>query len=173
MQPNSSSAYLIIRQGNRWSDVFRLEKGVRLVIGRASSNAIPVADERASRKHAEIYFEEGGWWVRDLGSRNGTLVDGKRMDAPVALVPGNLIAVASCQMTFVHSLEEFVPPPMQGESAAEGAPSMTHSDLPPAITHRKSNASLLESRAIDPQEVAMLPEAKAEKSAKQTTEPVA
>jgi Nif-specific regulatory protein len=173
MQPNSSSAYLIIRQGNRWSDVFRLEKGGSLVVGRASSNAIPVADERASRRHAEIFFQEGGWWVRDLGSRNGTLVDGRRIDAAAPLVPGNLIAVASCQMTFVHSLEEFIPPPLLGESEGGGSPSMTQSALPPAITHRKSNASLLESRAIDPSDLGLRTGREAEQPAQQTTEGVA
>ena len=54
MQPIKQPAYLIIRQGNRWTDVFRLENDQSLVVGRASSNEIPVADERASRRHAEI-----------------------------------------------------------------------------------------------------------------------
>ena len=75
MQPNNLSAYLIIRQGTRWTDVFRLDPGRALIVGRASSNEIPVADERSSRRHAEIFFEDGTWKVRDLGSRNGTFVD--------------------------------------------------------------------------------------------------
>jgi transcriptional regulator with GAF, ATPase, and Fis domain len=173
MQPNRSSAYLIIRQGNRWSDVFRLEKGGSLVIGRASSNAIPVADERASRRHSEIFFQDGGWWVRDLGSRNGTLVDGKKINAPCPLVPGNQIAVASCLMTFVHSLEEFIPPPLHSDPEQGVSPSATQSGMPPAITHRKTNATLLESRAIDPSELGDLAPTRSDKSSKQTAEPVA
>ena len=82
MQPNNSSAYLIIRQGQRWTDVFRLEPGLPLIIGRASSNEIPVADERSSRRHAEIFFQEGAWKVKDLGSRNGTYVDGQKLESP-------------------------------------------------------------------------------------------
>jgi Nif-specific regulatory protein len=173
MQPNSPSAYLIIRQGNRWSDVFRLEKVGSLVIGRASSNEIPVPDERASRKHAEVYFQSGEWWVRDLGSRNGTLVDGKRIEAPHLLAAGNQIVVASCRMTFAHSLEEFVPPSLESDAAEPASHSKTQSELPPAITHRRSNASLLESRAIDPASVATPADKKGSKGAQQVTAPVA
>jgi len=149
MQPNRRSAYLIIRQGNRWTDVFRLENGRSLVIGRASSNEIPVADERASRRHAEVFFQNQDWFVRDLGSRNGTTVDGDKIDGPRMLVPGNQISVASCRMTFVHSLEDFVPPLPDGEPGNAGAPAQTLSDIAPAITHRQSKAALLESRVLD------------------------
>ena len=149
MQPNRRSAYLIIRQGNRWTDVFRLENSRSLVIGRASSNEIPVADERASRRHAEVFFQNQDWFVRDLGSRNGTTVDGEKIDGPRILAPGNQIAVASCRMTFVHSLEDFVPPPPEGEPGNAGNPAQTQSDIAPAITHRQSKAALLESRVFD------------------------
>jgi transcriptional regulator with GAF, ATPase, and Fis domain len=154
MQPNSRSAYLIIRQGNRWSDVFRLEKGRSLVIGRASSNEIPVADERASRRHAEVFFQDGEWWIRDLGSRNGTFLDGRRIDAPQPLTAGSQLAVASCRGTFVHSLEDFIPPPIENDEGDENGLSKTQSDISPAITHRQSKASLLESRSLHPSELA-------------------
>ncbi len=144
MQPNRHSAYLIIRQGNRWTDVFRLEGGQRLVIGRASSNEIPVADERASRRHAEIYSEAGAWFLRDLGSRNGTLLNGSKIDAPTPLSPGNQIVVASCRMTFVLSLTDYVPPPNDPDGANDSPASQTQSELPPSITHRKSKAAMLD-----------------------------
>jgi len=150
MQPNNQPAYLIIRQGNRWTDVFRLENNQSLVVGRASSNEIPVADERASRRHAEIFFKDGEWILRDLGSRNGTLIDGSKIDAPRALSPGNQITVASCRMTFVHSLTDYVPPANDSEGANDSPGSQTQSDLPPSITHRRAKASMLESQEIDP-----------------------
>ncbi len=154
MQPNRSSAYLIIRQGNRWTDVFRLENGSSLVIGRASSNEIPVADERASRRHAEVFFQKEGWWIRDLGSRNGTFLDGIKINGPQPLSPGCQLAVASCRVTFVHSLEDFIPPPAE-ETGGNGPISKTQAEISPAITHRRSKASLLESRALDPSEVSL------------------
>ena len=149
MQPIKQPAYLIIRQGNRWTDVFRLENDQSLVVGRASSNEIPVADERASRRHAEIIYKDGNWILRDLGSRNGTLLDGFKIDAPKVLSPGNQITVASCRMTFVHSLSDYVPPVNDSEGANDSPGSQTQSDLPPSIIQRRSKASMLESHEIE------------------------
>ena len=148
MQQNKQAAYLIIRQGNRWTDVFRMENSQSLVIGRASSNDIPVADERASRRHAEIFFDDGNWILRDLNSRNGTLLDGSKIDAPKVLSPGNQIVVASCRMTFVHSLTDYVPPPADSDGHNDSPVSQTEGDLPPSILHRQSKASMLESQEI-------------------------
>lgn len=145
MQQNNSSAYLIIRQGSRWTDVFRLEPGRPLIVGRASSNEIPVADDRSSRRHAEVFFD-GGWYVRDLGSRNGTFVDGRKIDQSHLLSPGNTITVASCKMTFTTSLEEVAPPlEMDGsgpESTREGGLEVSR------IIHRQSKSAILDPEAF-------------------------
>ncbi len=146
MQPNNSSAYLIIRQGHRWTDVFRLEPGHPLVIGRASSNEIPVADERSSRRHAEIFFESGEWKVRDLGSRNGTFLDGQKLDQAKSLVPGNQITVGSCRLTFASSLDEVVPP-LEFEESSPQSTAHTQSEIP-SITHRQSKSSILDPESL-------------------------
>ena len=142
MQPNNSSAYLIIRQGHRWTDVFRLEPGRPLIIGRASSNEIPIADERSSRRHAEIFFDAGTWQVRDLGSRNGTYVDGQKLEQAKSLVAGNQITVGSCRLTFAKSLDEVVPP-LEVEEVSPQSTAYTQSEIP-AIIHRQSKSSILD-----------------------------
>jgi DNA-binding NtrC family response regulator len=48
-------------------------------LGRAASNQVALSDVGVSRTHAEIRYEDGGWVVRDLGSSNGTWVDGVRV----------------------------------------------------------------------------------------------
>ncbi len=146
MQPNNSSAYLIIRQGHRWTDVFRLEPGLPLIIGRASSNEIPVADERSSRRHAEIFYEEGEWKVRDLGSRNGTFVDGTKLDQPKKLEAGNQITVGSCRLTFTRSLDEVVPP-LEVDEVGPQSTSQTQSEIP-SIIHRQSRSSILDPASL-------------------------
>ena len=50
-------------------------------LGRASSNQVVLSDRGVSRSHAEIRYENGGYTVRDLGSSNGTMLDGVRVDA--------------------------------------------------------------------------------------------
>jgi pSer/pThr/pTyr-binding forkhead associated (FHA) protein len=46
------------------------------VIGRSSEVDLVLADDSVSRKHARFYFERGRTWLRDLGSRNGTTING-------------------------------------------------------------------------------------------------
>ncbi len=55
-----------------------LTKG-RITLGRGSTTPFDLNDERISREHAEVKFEGGRWHVRDLGSRNGTWVDGEKI----------------------------------------------------------------------------------------------
>lgn len=49
------------------------------VIGRLRSNDVTLDDEGLSRRHARIFRSDGGWNVVDLGSRNGVLVNGRRV----------------------------------------------------------------------------------------------
>ncbi|HEX6537381.1 MAG TPA: adenylate/guanylate cyclase domain-containing protein [Gemmatimonadaceae bacterium] len=60
---------------------FELREGATLVVGRASSSDIPLFDPTISRRHAELACEHAGVHLRDLGSSNGTFVNGARVDA--------------------------------------------------------------------------------------------
>jgi membrane-bound lytic murein transglycosylase D len=56
-------------------------------IGRVEDCEVCVKDDYVSRFHAEVVFQDGQWWVRDLNSSNGIYVDGKRVEAvPVSQV---------------------------------------------------------------------------------------
>lgn len=57
----------------------RAELGARVVLGRASTCGLTLNDPRVSGEHAVIWWDEG-WWIRDLASRNGTFLDGQRLD---------------------------------------------------------------------------------------------
>jgi transcriptional regulator with GAF, ATPase, and Fis domain len=108
-QQKAPTAYLVIRQGGRWSDVFRLPTDRPFVLGRASHCDIVVPDDRTSRRHAEITWTGEHWEIRDLGSRNGTAVDGRVLTGPHPLRYGELIQVTACQATFVDGLAEALP----------------------------------------------------------------
>ncbi len=139
LQQTAPAAYLIIRQGGRWSDVFRLQRDQSLVIGRSSSNAIVVPDDRSSRQHAEVFFEAGAWKVRDLSSRNGTQVDGNTLTGPHLLLNGQVIQVASCRVSFVDSIGAAFPGlgPSSPISDDGGSNQQTvELDAQQAITHR-------------------------------------
>jgi len=64
---------LVLPDGRR----FALADG--LTIGRAGDNAVVLHDARASRRHATIVADGSGWSVEDLGSSNGTFVDGAQV----------------------------------------------------------------------------------------------
>ncbi len=64
-----------------------------VVLGRAPSCTVPLQDDYSSSRHARVYPHEGAWWVEDLGSTNGTFVDGERIDAPTVLTPGKAVRI--------------------------------------------------------------------------------
>ena len=73
-------------------------------IGRHPANSIPIADEKASRKHCLIEADpNGGFRVRDLGSRNGTRLNGIGIDrSPIA--PGDIIQVGDTEFVIEESI---------------------------------------------------------------------
>ena len=100
----TDGAYLVIRDGQKWSDVFRLVPGRTVTIGRADTNKIVVREDKASRLHAEIFFTDENWMVRDLGSRNGTLVGDEPLQGDRRLEPGDVVHIASTELRFVDNL---------------------------------------------------------------------
>lgn len=66
----------------------------RSLVGRSPLALHRLDDRMVSNEHAVIYFEEGSWWVKDLGSRNGTWVDDQRATPhhAIAVIRGARIA---------------------------------------------------------------------------------
>ena len=75
--------------------------GDALVIGRSSSCDIHVPDSEMSRRHAEVSSHNGGVVVRDLGSTNGTSVNGSMISAPTTLAAGDVIAAGTTEIRVV------------------------------------------------------------------------
>ena len=57
---------------------YYLEENAAYNIGRSEDNHICYPNETVSRTHAQLYWSGESWWIRDLGSTNGTYVNGKR-----------------------------------------------------------------------------------------------
>lgn len=60
-------------------------------IGRVAGNEIVVDDPHVSARHAELRFDRGQWWLRDLGSSNGTQVNGQSVRSVVAVRHGDVL----------------------------------------------------------------------------------
>jgi len=71
-----------------------------VTLGRSRECEVVVDDPNVSRKHAELRPRGGSWVLTDLGSTNGSSVNGRRIDAPTVVKPGDEIEVGSSVMTF-------------------------------------------------------------------------
>jgi hypothetical protein len=69
------------------------EIGKALSLGREADNQIQLADERASRHHARIERMGEGFRILDLGSSNGTFLNGVRLAGPTPLDPGDQVQI--------------------------------------------------------------------------------
>ena len=78
---------------------FTLEREVT-IIGRADDADIVVPDPLASRRHAQIRREPWRYVIEDLGSRNGTLVNGEPVTEPRALQQGDTIHIGASPLRF-------------------------------------------------------------------------
>lgn len=70
------------------------------ILGRDPANAIVIQDPMASRRHARIYRDQGGFWVEDLKSLNGTKVNDAKIVAPYKLAQNDQIKIGEVTLTF-------------------------------------------------------------------------
>ena len=73
-----------------------------LVIGRSSSAGLTLVDRALSRQHSRIFRDAGRTLIEDLGSRNGTLVNGVAVTVPTPLKPGDVIRLSGSVLS-VHA----------------------------------------------------------------------
>lgn len=92
----------------------------RTLVGRSAACALRIDDPSVSGEHATLWFRDGRWWVRDLGSRNGTRVDGEPL-APGEerrLAPGSTIAWGASNSPWI--LADAGPPRPRARELATG-----------------------------------------------------
>jgi Nif-specific regulatory protein len=70
------------------------------ILGRSSESTVVLEDDRASRKHAVIFFRDGCWFIRDLKSRNGTVLHDQRINKDMPLHDGDVIGIGHCTLEF-------------------------------------------------------------------------
>ena len=100
MSQNGQS--LLIQVPGRDPEVVRLQGDGPFPLGRAPENKIVVNDSAVSRRHAEILLLDGGFWIQDLKSKNGTKVNGTLIESPSRLNTGDRIDIGPCQIHFGH-----------------------------------------------------------------------
>jgi pSer/pThr/pTyr-binding forkhead associated (FHA) protein len=69
-----------------------------MTVGRAASCDVVLADTYVSNVHARIYDRDGGWWLEDLGSTNGTYMNRTRVQQPTAVGPGDEVKLGKATL---------------------------------------------------------------------------
>lgn len=90
---------VVVADGDGKGPVFEIDAAA-VTVGRGHANDIPLEDEFASTQHARLEAREDGVWVEDVGSTNGTVVNGTRIDGPRKLAPGDVIRIGDTDFRF-------------------------------------------------------------------------
>jgi hypothetical protein len=92
-------ATLIVREGTQVGTTFPLV-GEALVLGREEEVDIPIHDPEVSRRHASITWQSGGYVLEDLGSTNGTYLNGVKLIGPQPLKARDRIGMGQTVLEF-------------------------------------------------------------------------
>ena len=104
MSPTTSR--LIVRTGPNPGMVFDLTKEIT-TLGRDVANDIVLGDPEVSWQHARLTRTPGGYVLEDLGSTNGSFVNGERLSSPRVLNPGDLLGMSEkVTLTFEMAIPE-------------------------------------------------------------------
>jgi two-component system, cell cycle response regulator len=158
-RPKLKHPVLVVLQGHAIGQTVPLDKSP-LVIGRGSQADFAIRDEIASRLHAEIIRQEvegaiAEYYVNDLGSTNGTYLNGTKITGQQLLEDGDKIKVGSHMMKFAM-LDEFE------AEFQEKLHQMTQRDELTGLRSRRSLFAELdrrinqESRSANPQRISVL-----------------
>lgn len=129
LSPMTSSLFVVDSKGNR------TEVNRELIAGREAGCDLMLDEGRCSRKHASLQPAPGGILVTDLGSSNGTFINGNRIEKGIATagdelgfdtarfrVEGNMPAAAQADVTTLVPPVSFTPPPVEKPVEKPAAP---------------------------------------------------
>lgn len=117
-----SSFRLVVRRGPQPNQVYELNKGV-VTVGRDITNDIVINDPEVSRHHCRLTQGVGGFTLEDLGSTNGTFVNGQRLAGARPLAPGDTVGLGETVTLVYESPAAAGVPAGPGQAATMVSPS--------------------------------------------------
>lgn len=133
----SKTSRLIVRTGPNPGMVFDLTKEIT-TLGRDVVNDIVLGDPEVSRQHARLTRTPGGYVLEDLGSTNGSFINGERLSSPRVLNPGDLLGMSekvtlTFEMAIPEAAETVMSPAAGVEPAAPTVQEFTPTPTPPPV----------------------------------------
>ena len=125
-------ATLVVRQGAQAGMSFSIT-GHQVLLGREEGLDIILQDPESSRRHSRISWQGGQYVIEDLGSTNGTFVNGVQITTPQMLNPGDSIGIGQTALVFQMQGGQVPfqsPPPRQAQTYAEPSSPKTKSSEP-------------------------------------------
>lgn len=136
---NATGSFLLVVSGEQSGKLFPLNKP-KLIIGRSPNADVRVNEKAVSHKHAGISVDGQHYTIRDLGSTNGTLVNGNLATDAVELQGGDTIAIGSTTLTFLSREDQGIDRTIQLQGGSRPAPGMEYIEamrsqpsMPPAM----------------------------------------
>jgi predicted component of type VI protein secretion system len=123
----SATYQLVIRSGAGAGKVLPLEKS-EMHVGRDVTNDLVISDEKVSRRHARLYSEGDQFVVEDLGSTNGTFINGARLSGPHLLRVGEQITFGETSIVSYERIDS--DPNATVMSTISASPSTQHAPQP-------------------------------------------
>ena len=125
----ASQFQLMMRSGPTPGASFTLE-GDQIDIGRDSTNEIVINDAEISRRHARLTFQGGKYVLEDLGSTNGTFVNGQRLAGPRVLKSGEVVSFGE-QIVMIFEATHFDAGATVVSPRAAAVPAASRPVMPP------------------------------------------
>ncbi|MFA9404906.1 MAG: FHA domain-containing protein [Anaerolineales bacterium] len=97
---NVPETYLIEEEPS--GDSLNIRIGALNLIGRAVDCTIRLTDETVSAHHARLSYQGNQWWLEDLGSKNGTMVNDFSIEGPTIITDGDCISLGQVDV-MLHS----------------------------------------------------------------------
>lgn len=89
---------VIAAKGHEPGQEFDVRAGARL--GRAQTSDVSLDDSYASAAHARLYPRAGAMFIEDLGSTNGTYVNGRQLTRPLQLAEGDTVRIGDTELRY-------------------------------------------------------------------------
>jgi len=127
---SSKQYFLVVVQGDNVGGRYPLKNGIN-TLGRSSDNTIIIDTMQISRRHLRLSPAVGSFAIEDVGSTNGTWVNGEQLSRPHVLVPGDDVQFAG---NFVLRFEQ-----QAAQLPQEMRPPVTHPTSPPLVVSEISD----------------------------------
>lgn len=81
-----------------------------ILLGRDAHCDMPMPDDTVSIRHARLAYHHGQWWLEDLGSTNGTMLNKEKVTIPTVVISGDKIDCGKASITINLGIDHSDPP---------------------------------------------------------------